>query len=63
MNWMSVLLAMSALGLAVGSVATFSISIPPDSAYCGHEICTQAAHVGGVVPFALSNAQDLLLGY
>ena len=49
--------------LAVGPVATFSISIPPDPAYCGYEVCTQAAHVGGVVPFALSNAQDLHLGY
>lgn len=47
---------------AVGPVATIAIGIPGDVAYLGFEIFTQAAHVGGVRPFALSNAQDLLIG-
>ncbi len=45
-----------------GPVATFSFAVPNSASLCGFSLCTQAAHLGGVVPFALSNAQDLVLG-
>ena len=48
---------------ATGPTAAISISIPDDVAYLGFELFTQAAHVGGIAPFALSNAQDLAIGY
>ena len=48
---------------AAGPVASISIPIPPDPAYAGFQVYTQAAHVGGTQPFALSNAQDLILGH
>ena len=46
-----------------GPTALFEIPIPYDLTYLGLEVYTQAAHVGGVQPFALSNAQDLFIGY
>ena len=46
----------------MGPVATYDIPIPVDAGYAGFEVSTQAMHVGGVVPWALSNAQDLTLG-
>jgi hypothetical protein len=49
--------------MAMGPVATIYVPIPPDIAYLGMNVYTQAAHFGGPVPFALSNAQDLVLGY
>ena len=49
--------------MASGPVATIHVSIPPDPAYAGAQVFTQAAHFGGPVPFALSNAQDLTIGY
>lgn len=48
---------------ALGPMATFSINIPTDPALAGYRLYTQSAHVGGVMPYALSNAQDLVLGY
>ena len=53
------------LGLpaAAGPVATINVPIPGDPAYAGYEVYTQAAHFGGGQPFALSNAQDLILGF
>ena len=45
-----------------GTVANFSAPVPADPSLCGFEIFTQAAHFGGVFPFALSNAQDLVVG-
>lgn len=48
---------------AAGPVAVISLSIPSDLSLLGLEIASQAAHVGGVTPFALSNARDLLIGY
>ena len=45
-----------------GPLATFTFSIPVDANLCGFHISMQAIHVGGVVPFALSNAQDLVVG-
>jgi hypothetical protein len=46
-----------------GPVAFFSLSIPSDPALVGCRVYTQALHFGGLQPFALSNAQDLVLGY
>jgi len=46
-----------------GPVATYNLPVPNDLAFVGFECSTQALHLGGVQPFALSNAQDLFLGY
>ncbi len=48
---------------AAGPLATFQISLPPDPGLAGLAVHTQAAHFGGFAPWALSNAQDLELGY
>lgn len=48
---------------AGGPTAVFGLAVPPDPVAAGWTIFTQAAHVGGIVPFALSNAQDLVLGF
>ena len=45
-----------------GPLATFELAVPLDSALCGLGMSVQAAHLGGVMPFALSNALDLVLG-
>ena len=45
-----------------GPVATFDMPIPYDLGLLGAEACTQALQVGGVQPYALSNALDLFLG-
>jgi len=37
--------------------------VPGDVGFVGYELSTQALHFGGVQPFALSNAQDLLVGF
>jgi len=51
-------------GLALeGPTARFYVPIPDDAALVGFELSTQALHFGGVLPFALSNALDLFLGY
>ncbi len=46
-----------------GPVATFQIPIRNDANLCGLHFSMQAVHYGGVVPFALSNAQDLVIGF
>jgi len=53
------------LMLAAGSgpTASFSLTVPLDSVFCGRELYTQAVHLGGGLPFALSNAQDLVVGH
>ena len=51
------------LSLAPGPIATWTVMIPNDSALLGLVAYTQAGHFFGVSPFALSNAQDLCLGY
>lgn len=56
------LLTGSGLGPASGPIASFGLSIPADDALCGLSLSTQALHAFGAAPFALSNAQDLLLG-
>ncbi len=45
-----------------GPIATFELAVPLDPALCGFAACTQAAHVGGLPEFALSNAEDVVLG-
>ena len=45
-----------------GPLATFTNPIPNDIALCGFTLCVQAAHLGMVTPFALSNALDLVVG-
>jgi hypothetical protein len=46
-----------------GPVATWSGLVPNDPSVVGVTLYTQAVHLFGVTPFALSNAQDLCLGY
>jgi hypothetical protein len=48
---------------SIGPIASISVSIPSSVAYVGFSVFTQAAHIGGISPYALSNAQDLVLGY
>ena len=47
---------------AAGPQATVQFPIPPDVALCGVQLFTQAGHFGGAAGFALSNAQDLIVG-
>jgi len=49
--------------IASGPQATISASIPTQTDLVGMTIYTQALHLGGQTPFALSNAQDLTVGY
>ena len=51
------------LGPVAGPTANFSLPLPSDLAFCNFNFCSQALHFGGPVPFALSNAQDLTLGF
>jgi len=46
-----------------GPLASFDVPIPVDVTLLGYELATQALHCSGVLPFALSNALDLRLGY
>jgi len=50
------------LPFQAGPTATFQLDIPLITAFCGFPLYTQAAHIGGVSPFALSNAMDLVVG-
>ena len=54
---------MFALPLKPGPIASWSAPVPNDPSLAGIVVYTQAVHVFGVTPFALSNAQDLVLGY
>ena len=51
------------LPLMGGPLASWSVPIPVDASLAGLTVYTQAIHLFGVTPFALSNAQDLFLGY
>jgi len=51
------------LPIVPGPLATFDLDIPADPVWAGFECSSQALHVGGVQPFALSNARDLVLGF
>ena len=46
-----------------GPSASWSVEIPNDCALVGLAAHAQALHLGGRTPFALSNAQDLILGF
>ena len=48
--------------LMPGPMAVFNIPVPNDISFCSLSLSTQAIHIGGVQPFALSNAQDLVIG-
>jgi len=45
-----------------GPLARFEFAIPNIPSLCGRTFVTQAAHVGGGLPFVLSNAQDVVIG-
>lgn len=45
-----------------GPLAVFSISVPVDTSLCGFTHSSQAFHFGTVIPFALSTAQDMVVG-
>lgn len=45
-----------------GPLATFGVAIPCDVSLAGLEVYTQALHLFGVTPFALSNSVDWTLG-
>jgi hypothetical protein len=51
------------LPLTAGPIASWSSALPPDPSLAGVSLSTQAWHVSGTSPFALSNAQDLVVGY
>lgn len=51
----------SGLGPVAGPWAEFPIAVPNDLGLCGTELYSQALLFGGTVPFALSNAQDLVV--
>ncbi|MBL8748164.1 MAG: hypothetical protein JNK78_03325 [Planctomycetes bacterium] len=62
----TVLLAGSLLVLGpvlTGTQVTFSLAIPPAPDLAGFLFFTQALHFGGAPDFALSNANDLTLGF
>lgn len=46
-----------------GPEATWTVPIPADPALCGIAVYTQAVHLFGVEPYALTNAQDLVVGF
>ncbi|MEW6074124.1 MAG: hypothetical protein AB1726_16205 [Planctomycetota bacterium] len=46
-----------------GPIAAYGMQVPADVALAGFSVATQALHIGGVQPWALSNALDLVLGY
>ena len=45
-----------------GDTSLAGIPLPSDPALCGLRVSTQGLHLGGVRPFALSNAIDLVFG-
>ncbi len=47
---------------AAGPIAQISFTVPLDFALCGATLYTQAAHLGGAPGFALTNAQDCVVG-
>ena len=51
------------LPLMPGPLASWSVNIPSDPSFAGITIYSQGIHLLGVSPFALSNAQDLFIGY
>ena len=54
---------LASLPMMSGSVLNFSANIPNNMALLGTTFYTQGVHLFGVQPFALSNAQDLTVGF
>ncbi len=50
-------------GLVGGPLAVFGAAVPPDPSMAGRCLSVQAIHALGAVPFALSNAVDLVVGF
>lgn len=48
--------------IAIGPLAVFQIQVPNDPTLCGQFLSTQAVHLMGVEPYALSNAIDFVVG-
>lgn len=49
-------------GFHTGPFVSIDLPVPPLLDLLGLRLCTQAIHAFGVTPFALSNAQDLVVG-
>ena len=49
-------------GLQAGPLVNWQLAVPSDPALCGFTLSVQGLHLGGVTPFALSNALDLTVG-
>jgi hypothetical protein len=49
-------------GFQAGTRPTFTRNVPADTVLCGQRFSVQAVHLGGGVPYALSNALDLVIG-
>lgn len=49
-------------GAQPGPNALFVLPVPNNTALCNLSISTQAIHFGGVVPYALSSALDVVIG-
>jgi len=56
-------LLMPLVGAIPGPSANFALPIPNDVSLVGLQVSTQAVHLGGITPYALSNAQDLCVGF
>ena len=54
--------ALVQLGAQPGPIARFCLPVPADPSLIGLPVTTQAIHLGGVVPFALSNAVEHIIG-
>ena len=50
------------LSLSPSATGVHTLPIPVDLGLCGMPVFTQAIHYGGTFPFALTNAQDLVVG-
>jgi len=46
-----------------GPVSIFQAGVPSIPGLVGFQFSAQALHIGGVIPFALSNARDFTLGF
>lgn len=51
------------LPLRPGPTASWTVPVPSGCALAGLEVSTQAAHLFGLAPYALSNARDLVVGF
>lgn len=56
------LLTGAGVGPNAGPLAVFSLAVPNDPCLAGFYLCVQAMHALGVAPYALSNAQECVVG-